>query len=323
MAWVTGYEGGPPIIPGGPVDPMVGAHAALAVVAALEHRAHTGAGHVSSKSRSSKSRPSVTAEQVIRYAIDGTLARPARRRRCVPRARATTRGWRSTGHVIRWRPRSERSGVPARTPDASREGSARAGRPGRRDGSRVRDASTTRRCEPGVSSKPSTHPLVGEQHYPTWPVRMSAGPAQYWSGPAPTLGQHTDEVLRDELGVDDAELARLEAEHVIGTVPDGPLSPLGTLRMACCGRGGARILELESVEDALVDGDVAVSSGVPRRPRCATATSASSTAARSRRTSARGCRTSSSAPTRATSRTTVRTSACSSSRSSGRCCSSR
>ena len=35
MAWVTGYDGGPPIIPGGVVDPMVGTHAALAVVAAL------------------------------------------------------------------------------------------------------------------------------------------------------------------------------------------------------------------------------------------------------------------------------------------------
>ena len=29
MAWVTGYEGGPPIIAGGVVDPMVGTHAAL------------------------------------------------------------------------------------------------------------------------------------------------------------------------------------------------------------------------------------------------------------------------------------------------------
>ena len=40
-------------------------------------------------------------------------------------------------------------------------------------------------------------------------MRMSAGPRAYWTGPAPTLGQHTDEVLRDELGVDDDELARL------------------------------------------------------------------------------------------------------------------
>jgi crotonobetainyl-CoA:carnitine CoA-transferase CaiB-like acyl-CoA transferase len=34
----------------------------------------------------------------------------------------------------------------------------------------------------------------------------------------PVLGEHTDEVLRG-LGVDDAELARLAAANVIGTIP--------------------------------------------------------------------------------------------------------
>ena len=63
------------------------------------------------------------------------------------------------------------------------------------------------------------NPLVGEQYYPTWPVRLSGGPERVWTAPAPTLGQHTAEVLRAELGIDDDELARLEAEHVIGTVP--------------------------------------------------------------------------------------------------------
>ncbi len=67
--------------------------------------------------------------------------------------------------------------------------------------------------------EPVANPLVGDQHYPTWPVRLSAGPEQVWTAPAPTLGQHNFEVLRDELGLDDAELARLEAEHVIGTSP--------------------------------------------------------------------------------------------------------
>ena len=33
------------------------------------------------------------------------------------------------------------------------------------------------------------------------------------------LGEHTDDVLRTELGVSDDELARLRDEHVIGTIP--------------------------------------------------------------------------------------------------------
>ena len=30
------------------------------------------------------------------------------------------------------------------------------------------------------------NPLVGEQEYPTWPVRLSGGPERVWTGPAPT-----------------------------------------------------------------------------------------------------------------------------------------
>jgi crotonobetainyl-CoA:carnitine CoA-transferase CaiB-like acyl-CoA transferase len=45
-------------------------------------------------------------------------------------------------------------------------------------------------------------PLIGN------PVKLSETPVQYRHAP-PTLGQHTDEVLREVLGCDDAELARL------------------------------------------------------------------------------------------------------------------
>ncbi len=72
MAWVTGYDGGPPIIAGGVVDPMVGTHAALALVAALEHRERTGEGQLVEVPLIEVA-TAVTAEQVIRYSVDGTL----------------------------------------------------------------------------------------------------------------------------------------------------------------------------------------------------------------------------------------------------------
>jgi crotonobetainyl-CoA:carnitine CoA-transferase CaiB-like acyl-CoA transferase len=67
--------------------------------------------------------------------------------------------------------------------------------------------------------EPLDHPVVGRHDYPTWPVRFSAGPTRYWHTAAPTLGQHNEAVLRDELGLTDDELARLADEHVIGTRP--------------------------------------------------------------------------------------------------------
>ena len=47
------------------------------------------------------------------------------------------------------------------------------------------------------------------------PIKMSKvheGPVRRW----PTLGEHTDQVLRKDLGLDDAELARLREAGAIG-----------------------------------------------------------------------------------------------------------
>jgi hypothetical protein len=69
--------------------------------------------------------------------------------------------------------------------------------------------------------EPLDHPVAGEHQYPTWPMRFSEGPARFWHTAAPTLGQHNDEVLRGALGLDDTEMERLRAEHVIGDRPLG------------------------------------------------------------------------------------------------------
>ena len=71
MAWQTGYDDGPPIIPGGVVDPMVGTHTALALVAALEHRDRTGEGQLVEMPMIEVA-AAVTAEQVI----DASIGRP-------------------------------------------------------------------------------------------------------------------------------------------------------------------------------------------------------------------------------------------------------
>ena len=72
MAWVTGYHGGPPIIAGGLVDPMVGTHAAIALVAALEHRDRTGEGQLVEMPMIEVA-AAVTAEQVIEHSAHGRL----------------------------------------------------------------------------------------------------------------------------------------------------------------------------------------------------------------------------------------------------------
>jgi benzylsuccinate CoA-transferase BbsF subunit len=57
------------------------------------------------------------------------------------------------------------------------------------------------------------HPVVGSKPIFTLPYRVEPGGERYWA--APTFGQHTDHVLRDILGIDEAEIASLRAEGVI------------------------------------------------------------------------------------------------------------
>ncbi|HMC71992.1 MAG TPA: CoA transferase, partial [Mycobacteriales bacterium] len=216
MVFVTGYEGGPPIIPGGPVDPMVGAHAALAVVAALEHRASTGVGQLVEVPLVEVA-TAVTADQVIRYAIDGTLL--GRRGERGVYACAGDEEWVAVDRARDPMSEEERAAWCAtRSPVDAAEQARAQGVPA---AAMVPGYATL--DDPQLRARgffePITHPLAGTHDFPTWPVRMSAGPRRFWCGPAPTLGQHTSEVLQGELGLDDDEVARLVASQVTGTTP--------------------------------------------------------------------------------------------------------
>ena len=46
------------------------------------------------------------------------------------------------------------------------------------------------------------------------PMRFSETPVEH-GVPPPTLGQHTDEVLRNLLGKSEAEIARLRSEGIV------------------------------------------------------------------------------------------------------------
>lgn len=218
MAWVTGYDGGPPIIAGGVVDPMVGTHAALAIIAALEHRDRTGEGGLVEMAMIEVA-VATTAEQVIRFSEYGELV-----------------GRRGEGGVYRCAGDDEWVAL-----DVAADPEPATVRADWCAALTKEDAAAQLRAQ-GIAAwpvvpghlalddpqlrargffEPLDHPLVGRHEYPTFPMRLSAGPHTWWHGPAPTLGQHTDEVLR-ELGLDDADLARLREQHVIG---DTPLAP--------------------------------------------------------------------------------------------------
>jgi crotonobetainyl-CoA:carnitine CoA-transferase CaiB-like acyl-CoA transferase len=58
------------------------------------------------------------------------------------------------------------------------------------------------------------HPLAGKMRAVANPVRMSETPPEYHSAP-PLLGQHTREVLRDLLDMNDAQIDALVKAQVV------------------------------------------------------------------------------------------------------------
>jgi crotonobetainyl-CoA:carnitine CoA-transferase CaiB-like acyl-CoA transferase len=223
MSAVTGYPDGPPCNPQGPADPIVGVHAGVALLAALEHRRRTGEGQLIEIVQIEVA-ACVTAEPVIEYSLNGVVPQREGNRR-----RGYLQGVYPTNEDEVW--------VALSVPDN-----------GLIDhgvfDQMVTGWTRTRSCEVIVKTLSAQNipvervttgdhmydipqldargfyeefvrPVSGPHRYPGWPFRITPGPAQHHRTAAPTLGQHNDEILRG-LGLSDDELAALRAERVIG-----------------------------------------------------------------------------------------------------------
>ena len=252
---LTGFPGGRPLNPGGHMDPLVAMAGAFAAMAALEDRRVSGTGQLVELSQIEVG-ACLAPEPVIRYSMNGeTMGRIGNRSPVhAPQGvyQAADGRWvaltvRSTGE---WRQLAAALGDPVLAGDASLDDL----------GNRMREHDkldehlaawaeglpsaeiVARLLSAGVPAAVTAvtddfrkdiqlndrgffqtvdHAVVGEDTYPGWPMRFSPAPATPHRSPSPLLGEHNEEILGGELGVPPADLARLSADHVIGTEPLG------------------------------------------------------------------------------------------------------
>ena len=253
LAWVTGYEDLPMVVRG-VCDPLGSAHAVFAIGLALAERERTGRGQVVELALVEPAL-AVAAEQVLEYSASGTLlGRDGNRMpHAAPQGLFETRdpderialsitndeAWRALCSIVGaedWR--------------LAENLQSHAGRYAAHDelceriaawlAPRTRDEALALLLDAGIPASASInahelwpnaqlahrgffqtmkHPHTGETRYPAFPAIFSAFERELHRSPPPTLGQHNREVLQGELGLDDAEVTRLEAEGVIGTRP--------------------------------------------------------------------------------------------------------
>jgi crotonobetainyl-CoA:carnitine CoA-transferase CaiB-like acyl-CoA transferase len=255
MAYATGYPDQPPRVLRGPCDPAQGIHGVFALLVALEQRTATGQGSFIEISMA-ESGVNIAAEYVIENSAYGRLIERDGNRGpdAAPQGLYACRGWEnwlaiSIADDAQWKALRSVLGDPAWAQDPRLETAA--GRHSRHDQideglrawaagqdlSKAVDALIAGGVPAGAVLDPrmsASHPqLVARgfaqvvQHSVVGPHPANVAPFIYdsigpWQpDPAPTLGEHNHHILHGLLGLADAEIARLEQDGVIGTVPDG------------------------------------------------------------------------------------------------------
>jgi crotonobetainyl-CoA:carnitine CoA-transferase CaiB-like acyl-CoA transferase len=255
MAAITGWADEAPMIQRGPCDPNGGLHGAFAGLAALAERDRTGTGHLVEASLF-ETALNIAAEPIIEWSAYGNLlSRDGNRDpRFAPQGVYACAGpeawlalsvtddpqWAALCAVVGW---DDLAGDPQL---ATLEGRRRA-----QDDLDQRLAAWAQGMDlteavaalvaAGVAAAPAIdprvtstqpqmaargffeevdHPVAGRHLVPTMPFRMT-GVDRWIRRPAPTLGQHNDEILRGVAECSDAELADLARDGVTGTRPRG------------------------------------------------------------------------------------------------------
>jgi crotonobetainyl-CoA:carnitine CoA-transferase CaiB-like acyl-CoA transferase len=233
LAWVTGLPEGPPVPPRGACDPLAGAHAAFALLAALEFADRTGRGQLVEVPMI-ETVLNVTATQTIEFDVFGeVLSRRGNR----GHPAATQDLYRCAGDdnwiAISMHTDTQRNALAeltggselgdwlaAQDMDAVVDTLASAGIPAAAVVSPSLVTENPQLNHRGFFER-LEHPRTGEGLYPTPPFAPLDGETRWLQRPPPTLGEHNAEVLTELCGLTDADLQRLTAEGVIGTRPKG------------------------------------------------------------------------------------------------------
>jgi crotonobetainyl-CoA:carnitine CoA-transferase CaiB-like acyl-CoA transferase len=256
LAWRTGYTDGPPIAPRGACDPLAGAHATFAVLAALVCRDRVSSGIVVEVPMIEVAL-NVTAEQMLEYQRTGEVlvregnrgpnAAPQNVYACageecwVALAVASDRQWEALrgalGHPV-WSTDPELADHDGRRRHHDRIDRELTAWFAAQDAS----AALARLLDAGVPAAPVIlppdvvsneqlrsrqffeeleHPLAGSDLYAGLPFGRPDFRPRWWRSHPPLLGEHNDEVLGGELGRSAGELHEWRQKRIIGERPLG------------------------------------------------------------------------------------------------------
>jgi crotonobetainyl-CoA:carnitine CoA-transferase CaiB-like acyl-CoA transferase len=233
LAWVTGMPDGPPVPPRGACDPLAGAHAAFALLAALDFAERTGVGQLVEVPMI-ETVLNVTATQTAEFEIFGSIL-----------SRRGNHGHPTTLQDLypcagddNWVAICARTGTEREALSEMTGGSELASWLAAQDAEAVVEMLAAAGIPAAVVVSPSMvtenpqlrhrgfferleHPRTGEGLYPTPPFALLDGAKSWLHRTPPTLGQHNSEVLTELCGVSATDLERLAGEGVIGTRPKG------------------------------------------------------------------------------------------------------